>query len=81
MADLNNLNPFQEELRYRIFKLLLKSNQEGTVGMTWECFKQNLDTSKLSGLDGAPRGTNVRWQFDQELKALFPKGQKHFIYE
>lgn len=78
--DITNLNPFQEELRYRIYRLRLKANSEGTIGMSWDCFKQNLDTSNMSHLEGAPKGTNAQWLLNEELKG-FSSDLKGFITE
>ena len=76
--NLQKRNPFQEELRYRIYKLRLKSLSQGTVGMSWNCFKQNLDTSNMSHLEGAPKGTNAQWLLNEELKG-FEFDLKDFI--
>ena len=62
------MTEFQKALDKELLREIEYSLDQGTVGMSLDCLMANASTQDLLFKDGAPKGTNARWLFNQEFK-------------
>ena len=60
---------FRDQLAREIRRTILEAREAGTMGMSMECLMQCVK-SPSSDLDGAPRGTNARYFYNQMFREI-----------
>ena len=71
---MNHHTPYTKTLRACIQQAIIRSQQQGTCGMTVACLQQATNSPNPL-IEGAPKGTNAAWAYSElfrEVLATIP---------